>query len=113
MIRAHGCTWAPSFFELIGQRLGASAAGVHHDQHACPSGRSAAAAAMSATASLPASAADSSTTTRSSANSDGLSSSASSLVLTSPARMPVHGHIDGARLLARGPQHAGDRALDQ
>src|SRR5882757_7598727 len=50
-----------------------------------PGGRSAA-AAMSATASLPASAADSNTTTRSSANSDGLSNSASSLVLTSPAR---------------------------
>ena len=51
-----------------------------------PGGRSAAAAAMSLTASLPASAAASSTTTRSSANSDGLNSSASSAVLTSPAR---------------------------
>ena len=46
---------------------------------------------MSATASLPASAAASSTTTRSSANSDGLSSSASSLVLTSPARIRFTG----------------------
>ena len=33
VIRAHGCTCAPSFLQLIGQRLGAPAAGVHHHQH--------------------------------------------------------------------------------
>ena len=71
--------------ELIGQRLGAPPAGVHDHQHR-PGRQVAAAEAMRSTASLPASAADSRTTTRSSANSDGLSSSASSLVDTSPAR---------------------------
>ena len=79
-----------------------------------PGGRSAAAAAMSATASLPAlRRRPPAPPTRSSANSDGLEQLGQLAGADLAGTQPVHRHVVGARLLARLPKDSGDRALDE